>query len=399
MKIQTENPNEKTTLLRCGHAFVRIAKLVRGRYTTYRLTWKVGKRGFRKAYNSETEALVEAERVVKHLATADGSATTLCGQDITYLNECRVRLGKTPMHVAVDFYLKFHEHTIKNPKTFSEVWGLLTERRKGKNLSERYYATMRYHRKAWETTFGDRFIDSISNEEYLKFLRETKYQDRTKLNLFRSLTSLLRFARKQRFVSEDKIEIEPDFGTIKDTTPDIYTPDELCRLFIAHDSRFLPYLALMAFGGSRRAEAQRLTQDNILFSDKMIRMSPEITKTSAGRTLDMPDNLVAWLKEFGASNGPLLTLAKVPTLPVERLKECGVETKQNALRHSFCSYHLALHRNAAMTSEIAGNSPQMLNKHYKALVSKTAAEQWFTITPTTVREFAEKNSLGGLINW
>jgi integrase len=399
MKIKTETPNEKTTLLRCGHAFVRIAKLVRGRYTTHRLTWKVGKRGFRKAYNNETEAYVEAERVVKHLATADGSATTLSGGDITYFNECKLRLGATPMHVAVDFYLKFHEHTVKNPKTFSEVWGLLVERRQGKNLSERYYATLRYHRKAWESCFGGRFIDTIAGDEYLKFLRESKYQDRTKLNLFRSLTSLLRFARKQRFISEDKAEIDADFGGIKNTTPEIYTPDELCRLFIAHEPNYLPYLALMAFGGSRRAEAQRLTKDSILFEDQMIRMSPEITKTSTGRTLDIPSNLVAWLKEFGAGDGPLLDRAKVPTLPAERLKECGVGTKQNALRHSFCSYHLALHRNAAMTSEIAGNSPQMLNKHYKALVSKTAAEQWFAITPERVRSFAADNSLDGLIKW
>ena len=41
----------------------------------------------------------------------------------------------------------------------------------------------------------------------------------------------------------------------------------------------------MAFGGSRRAEAEGLSMQDVLFDEKMIRMEPETTKTSTGRSL------------------------------------------------------------------------------------------------------------------
>ena len=163
------------------------------------------------------------------------------------------------------------------------------------------------------------------------------------------------------------------------------------KLFIAHDSRYLPYLAVMAFGGSRRSEAsnRKLTENEILFDERMIRLGPEITKTGAGRTLEIGDALMAWLKEF-YNKGPIYKLNKVNPPEDKVLAELGLRLKSNALRHSFCSYHLALHRNSAMTADIAGNSPKILNENYKALVSRSAADLWFSITPKKVREFAAK---------
>jgi integrase len=394
--LTSEGPD---TYLQAGFSRVRVVKMVRGKYTSHRLSWKVGKRTFRRSYNDETAALAEAERVVKNLAASEGAATALNSEDAIYLMECRRKLGKIPMHVAVDFYLNCHEHTTKHPKTFSEVWDLFYQRCQSRKLSTRYYETLRHHRNFWEKAFSKQLIDTISNEEYLNFLSESPYTDRTKYNLFGSLAAVLRFGRKQRFLSQEHTEIEADFGKLRSKTPEFYTPDELCRLFVAHDKRYLPYIALMAFGGSRRAEAERLSMRDVLFDEKMIRMGPEITKTSTGRTLDIPDVLAQWLKEFASPGGKILPLSKIKAIPRKRQKVVGLETKQNALRHSFCSYHLALHRNAALTAELAGNSPQMLNRHYKALVSKIAAERWFSISPDAVRAFANENKLTHLLTW
>jgi hypothetical protein len=408
MKIQTEKPDAKTTILKCGHAIVRISKLDRGPYTTHRLAWKVGKKTFRRSYNSEASALAEADRIVRHLATCDGSVTALSGQDVSYFNECKERLGSTPMHVAVEFYLKFHERT--NPQTFSEVWNLWYAKAEERQLSSRYYQTLRNHRNAWEPEFGKRFIDTIAPEEYLAFLSKSKYSPKSMRNLFGTLSSLLRWAAKknQRFISKDKTEMETNFPSEKEVTPEFYTPDELCAIFAATEPRFLAYTALMAFGGTRRSEAssRKLTRKNILFAERMIRLGPEITKTGTGRALNIPDNLQVWLDRFAPEKGPIAKIIKITPPDEAVLKLCGVEdssggcakkkpkfTKDNALRHSFCSYHIALHRNSELTSEVAGNSVDMLKKHYKALVSTVAAEQWFNITPDVVRQFAKKKGI------
>jgi hypothetical protein len=394
MKIQTENPDRKTTILKCGHAIVRIVKIERGAYTTHRLAWKVGKKTFRRSYNSEASALAEADRIVRHLATCDGSATALSGQDVVYFNECKERLGSTPMHIAVEFYLKFHEKT--DPQTFSEVWDAWIAGVQDSEPSARYKATLAHHRNIWERAFAKRFIDTIAPEEYLTFLKGLTgkkgepYSTKSKHNLFGTLKGLLRFARKKRFISPDKVEIEPNFPEVSLVTPEFYTPKELLAIFAATAPRYIAHTAIMAFGGSRSAEAghAKLTMSNVMFEEKLIRLGPEITKTGAGRTLDITPNLEAWLKEFAPAEGPIVETRKIHPPDKDILKTLGVETKSNALRHSFCSYHLALHRNPAMTADLAGNSPKMLREHYRALVSRAAAEEWFGITPDTVRKFA-----------
>ena len=55
--------------------------------------------------------------------------------------------------------------------------------------------------------------------------------------------------------------------------------------------------------------------------------------------------------------------------------------KHNALRHSFISYRVAETQDAAKVSLEAGNSPQMIFKHYRELVRPEAAKTWFNLMP------------------
>jgi hypothetical protein len=62
-------------------------------------------------------------------------------------------------------------------------------------------------------------------------------------------------------------------------------------------------------------------------------------------------------------------------------KEAGVEWKNNALRHSYVTYAMAQERDAWKVAEQVGNSPRVLQAHYKGLVLATDATEWFGITP------------------
>jgi hypothetical protein len=55
--------------------------------------------------------------------------------------------------------------------------------------------------------------------------------------------------------------------------------------------------------------------------------------------------------------------------------------KKNGLRHSFISYRVAAVQDVAKVSLEAGNSPQMIFKHYRELVRPKEAEEWFEIKP------------------
>jgi hypothetical protein len=59
--------------------------------------------------------------------------------------------------------------------------------------------------------------------------------------------------------------------------------------------------------------------------------------------------------------------------------------KHNALRHSFISYRVADIQNVAQVALEAGNSPQMIFKHYRELVRPDAAKAWFSIKPEMLK--------------
>ena len=60
----------------------------------------------------------------------------------------------------------------------------------------------------------------------------------------------------------------------------------------------------------------------------------------------------------------------------------GVPHPKNVLRHSFCSYHVALHKNASTTAVLLQHTNQStLYRHYKGRASIKDAEEYFKILP------------------
>jgi hypothetical protein len=55
--------------------------------------------------------------------------------------------------------------------------------------------------------------------------------------------------------------------------------------------------------------------------------------------------------------------------------------KHKALRHSFISYRVAQTQNVAQVALEAGNSPQMIFRHYRELVRPADAKMWFSLAP------------------
>jgi hypothetical protein len=61
-----------------------------------------------------------------------------------------------------------------------------------------------------------------------------------------------------------------------------------------------------------------------------------------------------------------------------------IKWKQNALRHSFISYRLALVQDVNRVALEAGNSPQMIFRHYRELATPEQARSWFLVAPQGV---------------
>lgn len=133
------------------------------------------------------------------------------------------------------------------------------------------------------------------------------------------------------------------------------------------------HLAVRYFTGIRSAETHRLREENIL--PGYIEVPGAKAKTKSRRLVTIHPNLRAWLDLGGELRGICPeTLRKL-------VKGSGVEWTHNATRHSFCSYHLAMWDNAALTALQAGHTETQLFRHYRAVVTKEAAQAFWNVRP------------------
>jgi len=345
---------------------------------------------------------------VHDLARAEGSRTTVHSGDIVFLNECLRKVGgKTHMLSAIELYLR--THAISGPrKTMGdlcdELEAELTLREESDDISHDYLRLTKYENGVLKKWFGSMTLQQITSELVKTKLLESDYSRTTKRNIIRALKARESFARRKRYVPR---EFQSPFEDIplpkaKTEKPAIFTPEELTRLFIVLQPQQLLYVATMAFGGSRRAEFQRMNAGHFVDEEDIACIDADIAKTSARRTLDIPDNLKAW-KAIATKPKEGLLVSKKAVIRVSSekalLAQVGLTWKQNVLRHSFISYHWAKHRTPHLTAELAGNSVDIIKATYKSLVTPSAAEAWFNITPISVRAYAKEKNLSHLIKW
>ena len=106
------------------------------------------------------------------------------------------------------------------------------------------------------------------------------------------------------------------------------------------------------------------------------------------------DSLKKWLASRAKKAGDV-TVSKRDDVWGEHLREliqkAGIaDYPHNGLRHSFGSYHYELDRNEQLTASELGNSPAVIFRHYRNLVSPVDAKLYFSITPRSLERLGKK---------
>ena len=163
-----------------------------------------------------------------------------------------------------------------------------------------------------------------------------------------------------------------------DSPPSIFTPNEVQRLFkLARktDPGMIPYLALGLFAGVRPMEIERLSWNNIL--NGFIEITADKAKTRQRRLISISDNLQQWLNLGGE-----LPVSNKRKRIARLISYIGLNWKPDIMRHSFASYHLALHMSPDKTAfELGHRDTKMLFRHYRELVSTEDAQKYWNIRP------------------
>ena len=204
-----------------------------------------------------------------------------------------------------------------------------------------------------------------------------------KNNHRRLIVALFNFAKEERWLSPDAATaadaLKPYTVTGKDV--EIYAPVELGKLLTHADEEFLPFVALLAFGGIRREELHKgLAWEAVDFRDGRIIVPAAIAKTKKKRKIEMADNLKEWLAPYAGRTGAIF--AKDPRKRMAALATAaGVRWKRNALRHSFGSYRMEATKNEGQVALEMGNSPAVVKAHYHEIVRATDASTYWSLRP------------------
>jgi integrase len=153
------------------------------------------------------------------------------------------------------------------------------------------------------------------------------------------------------------------------------------NLRYAESQGLLPLLVLGGFAGLRTAEIERQLWEDINVERGFIRVTAAKGNTAQKRLVPISENLKQWLSLCKRESGPVCEIARTPAALTRLAKRAGVKWKHNALRHSYASYRMADIKNAAQVSLELGNSPKMVFRHYRELVTEDEAKEWFGIGP------------------
>jgi integrase len=341
-------------------------------------------------FRTRGEADLELSRI-KHKRAREGEDALAISDSLRIeARECAVLLEphKATLIEAVRYYVAHREALKKSISTAVLVEEHLASRERA-GLSEVHLIDLRHRLGRFSDSFGSRPVRGLCTAEIEGWLHTLGLGPRS-VNNFRSrLVSLFNYGVKRHYLEANPAAaIDP----IKDRSipPEIFQPAELESVLLHADQELVPALAIGAFAGIRTAELLRLYWGDVDLVGGYVHIAAAKAKTAQRRLIPIPDNLAQWLAPYaglGASD------AVLPMRPQGYHRACWQLAQaaglshwpKNGLRHSYASYHLALHQNAPELSLHMGHTnPRQIFDAYREVVSRESAAQYWAIRPPQI---------------
>jgi integrase len=292
--------------------------------------------------------------------------------------------GNVPLSDAVRFYAA-NRADLFPTRSNVQVAAEFSVSLKRKGVSDIYVRNATASLKRFTDAVAGNIAD-VTVADITRFLDGLKKLGPVSKNgIRRNIVTMFGFAKKQGYLHPDRKTAAELTDSFKEAEKEIaiFTPAEMESLLLTAHARILPLIAIGGFAGIRSAEVARLEWKDIKWDRGHIELAGSKAKTAARRLVPLSDNLKAWLAPWRGETGPILTITDASGA----LGDTAVKAKipggwrQNALRHSYISYRVALTGDVARTSLEAGNSPKMIFRHYREIVDEEATTAWWSIHP------------------
>jgi integrase len=301
--------------------------------------------------------------------------------------------GKT-ITDAVQHYVAHLKASEKSCSAKQLVDELIAAKEKD-GASVRHLSDLRSRLNIFAEKFNDQVVATITTKEIDDWLRSLKVSAVTRNHYRRLLVLAFNFAVKGGYAASNPADAT-DKAKERDRDIGILTITQSARLLESATPDVLPFVALGLFAGLRRAEIHRLDWCEIDFESGLIEVTAQNSKTAQRRFVTMQPCLREWLLPVRKHKGnvtPGETFEFRQAFDQARTAAGIEEWPDNALRHSFASYHLAHFKNAATTAlELGHHDSRITFAHYRELVRPKEAEPFWQIKPAPVSKVVQLTS-------
>jgi len=354
----------------------------------------------RRTFKTRDEAKAEAQRLraVRDGLRERGVAIRPGLADEAIAAEEMLKPLGVSLTQAAAFYVSHHDTRSKAPSV-GDAWENAIVRRP--NHRDRTLRDLRAWRKAlpdWFLAMNAFDVDAAAIRKALDQTTTGKTRWKTGRSYISAVLSDLvkDGALKENPASRVHIERKPE--QVEDVT--IYSPEELQGLMTACRNygegldkacaACAPAFALMAFAGIRPDEVSKLRWDDISLELENIRIGPSVAKKARRRNVRINATLRAWLEIVPEDEREGKVAPPRWRYKAARVRrEAGIDghEKQDALRHSFGTYTLAIENDLdALKGDMGHEHVRVFFEHYhKAMTKREALPYWQVLPAAVVR--------------
>lgn len=268
-------------------------------------------------------------------------------------------------------------------KTVKECADLYLESLKEAGRKERYIEKMKLFLRKLSAFLGNMPIHTVKLADLEEIFFKISIKTRP---TWKKMTSAFWSWSVRKGYCSQNVAMRLDSTSVEYEVPQILTVEQ-CRLLLAKCSKTtLPVLVLMLFAGIRPFEAIKVGWRDVDFEARTIIINATVAKTRSFRKISMSDNLFAWMEFLKNKKLPLpYRRARGQALTAEFAQILDYDSwPRDCLRHTAASMMLEKYQSADKAALELGNSPAILHRHYKNLVSRKDCKEFWSLFPKNV---------------
>ena len=367
----------------------------------YSVAWHAGGIRRQKQFTLLKEAEEEARLRAEQLAAGRIDAAGYTTDDLEQLRAAKELCGDIPLLSALTEWKKAREQTQGHILDAAKAWAernrpsfkritvaeavdlfLKAKRKAGVDTKAGYGKTLPGLRKE----MGAQVLDAVSSRRLQQYLDQHGHPV-TRNSHRKRIVTLWRWARRAGYLPRDVQTEAERTDRAREENPEVgvitaETFGALLRFIRAHHLHYLPQLVLAGFCGLRRSEVHGQKWEDVSLDRKFVRVTHAKRGTPARRLVPLPDCAIAWLAPVAQPGGEV---SPGNTQALDRIRDIGrtngFTLPPNCFRHSFISHRVAATGDVNKTSLEAGNSPDIIFRHYRELFSEAEGKAWFEVHP------------------